>query len=194
MTTSHRATLVVPIRSFEGKTRLAGSIPEERRRELTRTLADRVVTAGLGSGMNVIVVTGNREVREWTNDRNVEVVDDPGTGLNDAALAGIDAVDGRWIVAHADLPFVTASALARLLDETEDRVTLAPSLDGGTNAISGTGTVDFRFGVGSFHRHLAVYPRATVVVVPGLAIDIDTPDNLRAIGAIDPSLASTSHG
>ena len=57
---------------------------------------------------------------------------------------------------------------------------LAPSYDGGTNVVAGT-TSSFRFhyGPGSFRRHLAAAPTATVIVTPGLALDLDAPRDLE---------------
>ena len=61
---------------------------------------------------------------------------------------------------------------------------LAPSSDGGTSLIGGSGDpgFDFAYGVGSFHRHLARLRRCSPKVVfrLGLALDLDHPSDLEA--------------
>lgn len=173
-------------------TRLEPWLSAAQRAALARILAGRVVRAGRSAGMDVLVVSDDPTVREWSVEQHATVVDDPGTGLNDAAAVGIDAAPGSWIVAHADLPLVTSGALARLSSEAAGGVALAPSLDGGTNAIAGHEPVRFGFGVGSFHRHLAEHPRATVLSIPSLAVDIDTVVHLGTLRRLDPDLAFTT--
>src|SRR5665811_1981594 len=59
---------------------------------------------------------------------------------------------------------------------------LAPSHDGGTSLVGGMlNPFPFRYGPGSFRRHLsAVLGHARVLVRPGLALDLDRPRDLRA--------------
>lgn len=175
-------------------TRLEPWLSASKRTALARTLAGRVVRAGRSAGMDVRVVSRDPAVREWAVEQDATVVDDPGTGLNDAAAAGTATAAGPWIVTHADLPLVTPEALASLSSAASGGMALVPSLDGGTNAIAGHGSIGFRFGVGSFHRHLAEHPRAAVVSTPSLAVDIDTVTHLRALRTVDPDLALTADG
>jgi len=99
--------VVIPIRSFStGKARLAGAINATARADLGRRLATRVRSAA--GELVCYVVTDDVDVRAWAHVVDAIVVDDPGTGLNDAARAGAVAAinDGAThvIVAHADLP------------------------------------------------------------------------------------------
>jgi 2-phospho-L-lactate guanylyltransferase len=87
----------------------------------------------------------------------------------------------------ADIPLVASHDIAALLRATGEApaVTLSPSRDErGTNAVvcSPPDVLPLRFGVDSFLRHvqrarsLGIEPQ--IVRRPGLALDIDTPDDL----------------
>ncbi len=177
-------TAVVPIRSFAGLSRLAETLPADRRAALMLRLAGRTTAALRGAGVDVVVVTGDATVREWASQHSFRVVDEPDPpGLDAAAAAGLDAVRGPWMVVHADLPLITdedvAAAQRGLAAEIH---VLAPSHDGGTSLIGGSSpTFPFAFGVGSFRRHLAAVPAAAVLIRRGLALDLDRVSDLDAI-------------
>jgi 2-phospho-L-lactate guanylyltransferase len=185
-----RIGVVIPIRSFvAAKARLADHLPEGRRAELARELATRV--AGAAAGLDVIVVTGAPEVRAWAADLGLDVVDDPGQGLDGAAVAGRTRAAARGcvraIVAHADLPH--AESLAPLgRDLSRPVVVLVPChRDDGTNVCSVPVGAPFRFayGPGSFRRHAAETRRLglglRVVRRADLAFDVDIPADLERL-------------
>lgn len=183
--------MVVPIRSFSGMTRLAERLDRRERERLAMSLAQRVLDAGEVAGLERCVVTSDAVVEEWARQRSAAVVIDPGGGLDAAATAGIEAVrHGPWMVVHADLPLIDSKALAAVHAARESEPVLVPSTDGGTTVIAGSGSFAFGYGPGSFHRHLARHPAATVWTDPALMIDIDTVDDLDAITRIGhmPSL------
>lgn len=183
------STAIVPIRSFEGMSRLADALPEDRRSTLMVRLARRTTDALREAGAVVVVVTGDKAVRDWASQQQFRVVSEPDPpGLDAAATAGLDTVRGRWMVVHADLPLITAEdvAAAQSSIAVEDHV-LAPSHDGGTSLIGSSWPIfPFSYGPGSFRRHLALAPGAMIMVRPGLAldldrvVDLDTLRNLRA--------------
>ncbi|HSJ71778.1 MAG TPA: 2-phospho-L-lactate guanylyltransferase [Acidimicrobiia bacterium] len=189
MTSSHDVTvMVVPIRDFAGMTRLSSVLTSEARSALAVELAHRVVRAGVEAGLDVRVVTGDPAVETWCEHIGVTVVDDPGTGLNGAANAGVArAGEGAWIVVHADLPFVTSEALSEVAHTVRHRDVLVPSADGGTNIVGGRGSFPFSFGPGSFTRHFASCPEAEVAPSRALSVDIDTAFHLAAYLAIEPA-------
>src|SRR5437588_444238 len=78
--------VVIPVRAFAlGKARLAAQLDDETRTNLARKLADRV---GAASGeLPTVVVSSASDVREWARTRGLDVIDDPGT-LDDAAAVG----------------------------------------------------------------------------------------------------------
>lgn len=179
--------VVVPLRGFrDAKTRL-DSLDAGRRQALARTVATHVVTTCRAAGFEVLVVTGAGEVTAWCSDLAIRVVADPGRGLDAAAGAGIAAAGaGLWAVVHGDLPLLAATDLAAAAAHAGTGATvLAPSRDGGTNLIAASGGFPFRYGPGSFARHLsAVADRSPrVIVTVGLAVEIDTPADLAAAAA-----------
>lgn len=174
---------LIPIRDFEGMTRLDGALNPNERRELSRDLADLVLAAVGGTTMEPIVLTSDEAVRTWAEGSGVRVVADAGIGLSaSVANAVSEHAVPDWLVTHADMPFVTADALSNLAEAASGSGhALAPSVDGGTNAIAGTGPFRFSYGPGSFHRHLSAAPTAAVISDPALAVEIDTEMNLRSV-------------
>jgi 2-phospho-L-lactate guanylyltransferase len=89
----------------------------------------------------------------------------------------------------ADLPLASAAGLERVL-AAEAPVAVVPSADGaGTNVLAWRDPASFApsFGPDSAARHLAV-PGAVRVDDPGLSLDVDTVEDLRAVaGRLDPS-------
>src|SRR5204862_5029967 len=104
--------VVIPMRAFGlGKARLAAQLDDETRTNLARKLADRV---GAASGeLPTVVVSSASDVRDWARTRGLDVVDDPGT-LDDAAAVGRGWVAARGcaraVIAHADLPLARSLA------------------------------------------------------------------------------------
>ncbi len=174
-------TAVVPIRSFDGLSRLGAVLDDAERFALMRRLVTRTVGAITAADCAVVVVSGDAQVRSWASANGVGSIDDPGTGLDAAAAAGTAAVGSPWLVVHADLPAITPEDVAVAVSSLDDGAVLAPSHDGGTSLIGADGaSFPFAYGVGSFSRHLATVPDATVVVRPGLALDLDRAADLAA--------------
>ncbi len=178
-----RFTAVVPIRSFDGLTRLAEALSTEERFALMRRLAKRTCTAIAEAGAPVMIVTGDHEVRSWASASGFGLVDEPDPpGLDAAAAGGIAQADDAWMVVHADLPAIAPEDIDAAVALLGGRSVLAPSHDGGTSLIAGsTPAFPFSYGVESFHRHLAAVPDAAVLIRPGLALDLDRPSDLDAI-------------
>jgi 2-phospho-L-lactate guanylyltransferase len=93
----------------------------------------------------------------------------------------------RILAIAADLPRLTASEVDFALNVTSDPVTLFPSRDwNGTNGVVfiSPARIVMEYGDGSFRRHLAKAAsaglRVDVVNLPGIAFDIDTPEDLQA--------------
>lgn len=177
--------VVIPVRSFRlGKTRLGGAVGEDRRVRLGRALTFRVASAVETAGLLPLVVTADAEVATWATAEGFPSLPDPGSGLDDAAAAGVEWAEmshSSWIVLHADLPLLESrdiGTLAALLAEGFDPI--APSSDGGTSAVGGREGFAFSFGEGSFHRHLTRLASPKVVTSPGLLLDLDSPADLAA--------------
>jgi 2-phospho-L-lactate guanylyltransferase len=179
--------VVIPLRGFDGKARLDGVLDQNQRRDLIQRLATGVVHAALTRD-RVLIVSSDPEVGDWAEGLGAVVVEDPGTGLDDAAGAGVTAATDRGathvMVAHADL--ARPGPLAHL--HVTDGILLVPDrrLDG-TNVIGIPVDLPFRFcyGPGSFQRHLAEAQRhgvePTILKDPDLGWDVDLPEDLEGL-------------
>ncbi len=176
------ALVGVPIKPFGvAKRRLAPAVDAATRSLLGRAIAADTLSAVAASGALPVVVTGDAGVASWARAAGWEVIGErPGSGLDGAAAAVVAASPRSWAVLHADLPLVGPADLAAAW-EVDAPTVLAPSRDGGTNLFVGSRPMRFAYGPGSFTRHFAGAPGATVVVRPGLALDLDTPADLAAV-------------
>jgi 2-phospho-L-lactate guanylyltransferase len=170
-------------------TRLADVLNADDRSRLSVTLASRLMSSLVAAGLETIVITADNEVASWAQEQGTDICGDPGEGLSAAAASGVGTVgDAPWIVVHADLPMVTPQTIATVAVTCLTSTVIAPSHDGGTAVIAGRGPFPFSFGVGSFQRHFASAPDATIIVSAELSIDIDTPRDLALI----PELISST--
>jgi 2-phospho-L-lactate guanylyltransferase len=183
--------VLIPMKPLSGaKERLAPTLsPDERRRLAVAMLAD-VIAAARGFE-RVWVLNSDPEAASAAIDAGVESVADPapGGGLN-ASLAAATArtiAEGATgvLIVSADLPAVTAGDLEAL----SDRAGLAIASDRsgtGTNALwrAPANAIEVAFGTSSLaaHERLAheAGVRMRVVERPGLALDVDVPDDLAA--------------
>lgn len=167
----------VPIKPFGvAKARLAPALDRAARSRLGRRIATRTLETVAATGAHPAVVTADRGVAAWAVRHGWAVVEEPaGGGLDGAAAALVAAAGGRpWAVLHADLPMLAPSDLEAAWAALASGPVLSPSHDGGTSFVAAHGPAVFSYGAGSFHRHLRRLPRATVLVRPGLALDLDT--------------------
>ncbi|MCJ7725061.1 MAG: 2-phospho-L-lactate guanylyltransferase [Acidimicrobiia bacterium] len=187
-----RPLVAVPIKAFSSaKGRLADALEPGARADLMRETAGRVIRAATEAGALAVVVAGDAAVAAWAHGAGIEVMmEPPGGGLDGAARAaaeGAVAAGTAWCIVHGDLPLLKPGHLATVLAAAEDgTAVLAPSRTGGTNIISARTLIDFRYGPGSFARHLAAFagqPRK-VVVATGTALDLDTPADLIAAAGL----------
>ncbi|MDE0643079.1 MAG: 2-phospho-L-lactate guanylyltransferase [bacterium] len=176
--------VALPIRSFrDAFRRLAEALQPDLRADLARALAKHTAQTVVGAGAIPHIVTASDSVREWARGSRYPVIAEPsGQGLNGAARAAVRQAAGRpWLIIHADLPCLTSDEVKSLLNLLiiKEKV-VAPSYDGGTSALGGRDAFRFRYGKGSFHRHLATRPVPAILATPGFLLDIDQPRDLRA--------------
>lgn len=187
-----RPLVAVPLKPFSSaKGRLAEALDPGARAELMRETAGRVVRAATEAGALVVVVTGDPAVGAWAHDRGVEVMREPPRGGLDgaarAAAEGAAATGVVWCIVHGDLPLLTPGHLITVLAAAEEgAAVLAPSRSGGTNILASRALIDFRYGPGSFTRHLAAFAGhpTKVLVATGTALDLDTPADLAAAAGL----------
>jgi 2-phospho-L-lactate guanylyltransferase len=129
---------------------------------------------------------------------DILVLPDPGGGLNPALEAGRAALllqgAAELVVLPADLPFVTAADIDRLVESgRRGGFALATDAAGtGTNALYVRPPVPFRFqfGPGSRFLHMDEAARvglgAELLHIGGLEFDVDGPSDLGELLARDP--------
>ncbi len=158
------------------------------RRLLVRRCTERTIAAALATGSGVAVVSDDPEITRLARDAGAMAIAEPrpGSGLDRAAAAVVTAAGAdSWLVCHADLPLLGVADLNACIDVIHrGRAVLAPSWDGGTNLVGGTGPFRFSYGPGSFHRHLAAATDPEVVVRTGLVWDLDRAGDLPAMARL----------
>ncbi len=182
--------VAIPVKPFGvAKARLAPLLTPEERSRLGKAVAAHTARVADESGGHVAIVTASPAVASWAHGLGLDTIDDPGSGLDAAAAAAV-ARAGKtatpWLVLHADLPLLTVSDVAALIDAlAASSAVLAPSHDAGTAALGARAAFSrFGYGPGSYHRHRRALPTAAVVIRPGLAIDLDTTKDLSRILAM----------
>jgi 2-phospho-L-lactate/phosphoenolpyruvate guanylyltransferase len=188
---------LVPVKALAAaKGRLGPWLSPLERRLLAIAMFEDVVAAlqatpGLPAPL---VISPDREMWRRAEAIGCRVVEEPaaGGGLNAAlaVAAGTAGDGGGLLVVAADLPLAGAAGLRRVLAAASMApVVVVPSHDGdGTNVLAWREPPPFapRFGPGSAARHLSV-PGAVRVDDPGLAMDVDTVEDLRVVaGRVDP--------
>lgn len=187
---------LVPVKALaEAKGRLAPTVGPLQRRLLAIAMFEDVVAAlqSVRGLERPVVVSPDREVWRRADAMGCRVVEEPaGAGdLNGALAAAAATANGSGLlVVAADLPLASAAGLERVLAAATAPVAVVPSHDGGgTNVLAWRDPASFApsFGPASAARHLAV-PGAVRVDEPGLALDVDTADDLRLVaGRLDPA-------
>ncbi|HEY3911407.1 MAG TPA: 2-phospho-L-lactate guanylyltransferase [Stellaceae bacterium] len=187
---------VVPVKERDrAKERLAPLLPPELRRGLALAMLEDVLAALAASGLaGALVVTVDPAASLVARRHRARVVEDGArdghTGAVTAA-ARLLAAEGRagMLTLPGDIPLVTADEIAQVIaaHRPAPSFTIAPSHDeGGSNAIlmSPPDAVPLRFGADSFFPHLRAAEeqgiRPTVLHLPGIALDIDNPEDLAA--------------
>lgn len=166
------------------KERLSPVLDSKTRARVGMAVAAHTIAAVAEAGATPAVVTGHDEVADWGKRLGAEIIRETSPSLNSAADSVVAAANGRpWAIIHADLPLVTAADIGRLVKALLDNQTaLAPAADGGTTVVaSASDRFEFRYGPGSFQRHLrSALQLGTVAVVSqvGTALDLDTPQDL----------------
>jgi len=168
---------IVPLKAAaESKTRLG--CPDAERGMIAERMARHVLVTLAQCARIELVATLSPQPHD-----GFHWIADSGAGLNAELTAARQAWrDHAVLIVHGDLPKLKAEEVEHLLAAAEsDGIALAPDRHGtGTNAVAlaECAVLDFAFGVGSFKAHLAAAPNPAIVYAAGLALDIDTPQDL----------------
>ena len=194
---------VVPMKPLsQSKTRLAGVLSQQERADLSLAMFSRVVTAAHEALGAVWVVGGDTVVRQATERLGAVWHEDPGNDLNDSLRFALDKACKAELAAiylPADLPFVSPADIAKIAQVSGggETLTLSPAQqDGGTNAMLIPKCLSFPplLGNDSFRRHeqqaSSLGIPYTVCLSDGLALDLDTPEDLTLCDRLQPGFLS----
>lgn len=192
-----RLWALVPVKNLQhAKQRLASVLSAEERRAFFRAMLEDVlsVLCECRDLAGIALVTGDSEAKAlaarygaWILDQGRDCGHSAASTFGARVLAD-EGVHGM-LQLPADIPLITPHDVAALLQvhASAPAVTLAPSRDErGSNAVacSPADVLPLRFGDDSYFPHLAC-ARALgiepgIVRRPGLALDVDTLDDVRA--------------
>lgn len=184
-----RIAAIVPVRAIVGgKQRLAGVLDQYGRARLVRTMLDTVLTVLSKSPGLTDVCVLSRDA--GSAPRGFRLLVDGSDSLNAALTIAASTLEHEGfdgvLVIPADLPFITANEVQRLLVNSRPRrVLIVPDAAGdGTNALllAPPRIVQPCFGEGSCAAHYSRAYRAGAAPLllhsPGIACDIDLPADL----------------
>jgi 2-phospho-L-lactate guanylyltransferase len=182
---------VVPMKAMDlAKSRLSGMLDAAGRQALTRQMLDHVLATLREAGLDVRVASAD----EGTGDLNADVTA--------AARRVEDEGAHELLLVMADLPYLAVSDIAAMIEAgRRSDVVIAEAKDGGTNALllRPPTVLTFAFTTGrpsaQFHadhaRNVGIAP--AIVRRPGLARDIDTPDDLKSLVSDHPAYRVFCH-
>lgn len=190
---------ILPVKRFDqAKQRLGETLGAATRATLAAAMfADVLAQVGrAGSLDELIVVSGEPEVRRLALEAGATTVDDPSDrGQSPAARAGLARAAARGfrgaLLVPGDCPLVDPAELDALVAGSVDRdVVIVPDRHGtGTNALllDPSGPFAPAFGPGSRERHVeqAQHKKLAhaVTPVPSLGLDLDTGEDLEQLVA-----------
>jgi 2-phospho-L-lactate guanylyltransferase len=189
--------ILVPIKdTATAKQRLGPVLNQSQRTQLAQAMLRDVLSTlhGWKARPKVGIVTGDAFATSLARDFGFEVIADPDnpgeTGaIEMATRVCVERGEPNTLVIPADIPLLQAWELEEILKHapTEGSV-LAPAGDGrGTNAAyrSPANLFPLRFGNDSFKPHRAAAEATgkpcVVLHLPGLAVDVDNPADLRQL-------------
>jgi 2-phospho-L-lactate guanylyltransferase len=190
---------VLPAKDMvDAKQRLAAVLSPAERRLLFRTMYEDVLTAlSEAAGLaGIAVVTRDPEAAAVAQAYGARLIEEPANQGQTAAIeraAKTLAADGAagMLTLPGDAPLITAAEIETVLaahGTVVPAMTIVPAHDRrGSNciAVSPPGLIPFSFGNDSFQPHLAAARKRSVepriVELPGIGLDIDTPDDLRTL-------------
>jgi 2-phospho-L-lactate guanylyltransferase len=202
MKSSHQICAVVPVKDTRrAKQRLAGILPGARRQELALAMLEDVLAtlARVRELAGIVVVTADPAAAAIAIGRGARIARDGAgdghTGAVAAAARRLTDEGFAMLTLPGDIPLVEGDdirqliAVHRVAAERDARAfTIAPARDErGSNAVlcSPAAAVPLRFGDDSFFPHLAAAKACgiapTVVRLPRIALDIDTPEDVALL-------------
>jgi 2-phospho-L-lactate guanylyltransferase len=191
--------ILVPVKNLSGaKQRLAAILDQPTRTELAQAMLLDVLeaVAAWRQRPEVGIVTSDPFAMQLAQQFHFTVIpDNANRGETDAIETATRFCESRGVdctlVIPGDIPLIQSSELEGIIAAApEEGSVLVPAADGrGTNAIwrRPAGLFPARFGNDSFKSHQAA-AQATgkscvVLPLPGIALDIDNPEDLRTLAS-----------
>jgi len=189
---------IVPVKPLRrGKSRLAGTLNEDERTELNRSLLQHTLEtlSGLKEVDGVLVVSRDPNALTIARNHGARTVQEDGqpelnTALKRATIVAQVYATRGVLVLPADLPLITRDDILALIQRATEPpvVVIAPDRhQKGTNAllISPPGLIEYDFGENSFQRHCdrvnKAGARLEIVDLPSLGLDLDLPEDFELI-------------
>lgn len=193
---------IIPVKPLtRAKSRLAHVLSPDERKQLSELLFHRVLTAVTTTPQiaGTLVISRDPRALAIARDMGVHTVQESGAPELNNALMRATQVVGGWrsgavLILPADLPLVTPEDISGVIALGQEPNTVVIATDGnddGTNAmlIRPPGLIPYAYGVGSFHRHVALAREAGAAVKvyqsERLALDIDVPADLETYYRLD---------
>ena len=199
--------MVVPVKPFnEGKSRLAAYISPHERRALNRELLTRTLAAINQAHLDVDLLVVSRDqhalaAAERAGCRALAEESVPrssasagpelqlNAALTQAAAFAAEHGANKVLILPTDMPNLTAEDVRAMAapSSRDPQIIIAPSRDGGTNALmlQPAQAIPFAFGCDSFQRHQRLAAEAgipvQVVESPTLLFDVDLPEDYRLV-------------
>lgn len=194
----------LPVKAFaNAKQRLSPLLTQPQRETLAATMLEDVLAALAGARLaGILVNTLDRLAADLAHRYGARVITEDATAGHSGAVAAMARTltgEGRagMLALPGDIPRVTAAEIDALVAARRDApsFTIAPAHDElGSNGVLclPPEVMALRFGDNSYFPHLATARRhgmePTIVPLPGFALDIDHPDNLRALLRAAPAM------
>ncbi|MBI2799656.1 MAG: 2-phospho-L-lactate guanylyltransferase [Gammaproteobacteria bacterium] len=192
---------VIPVKPFAyAKQRLAAVLTDTERATLARVmLQDLLATLARCSRVTgVLVVSQEATIHELAARAGASVLPEEMRGLSRAVTqAGLHLLargETRMLMLPGDVPLATPYEIDTIIMAHSEapHMTIVSDREGfGTNAlaVSSPDLIPFHFGHESFHAHCAaardIGAAVRILQLPGIAFDIDTPDDLRDLMSFD---------
>ena len=198
--------LAVPVKDLvNAKQRLVPALSPAERRDLAHAMLEDVLEAAVAAlPGSVLVVTTDQAVEAVARAAGAECLTESANRGHTAAVAfaqreAVARGADRFLTLPGDVPCVTSAEIATLCAALgpPPAVAFVPSRSGrGTNAalLAPPDAIPLTFGEPSFDNHLRTARAAGLVPqileLPGIGLDVDDPDDLRALLVQGPGTRS----
>jgi 2-phospho-L-lactate guanylyltransferase len=192
---------IVPVKPLRrGKSRLAGMLTEDQRTRLNRYLLEHVLTTlnDVPEIEHTLVVSRDPAALALTREMGGRTVLEDGapqfnTAIKRATIVAKAQGAHAVLVLPADLPLIKPTDLRVLLKRGKNPpvVVIAPDRrNDGTNGllVNPAGLIEYCYGPRSFQCHsqraIETGARLEIIDCPRIALDLDLPEDLDALGGL----------